>query len=136
MGSPTDIDTERFPGKRLLKNALAQIAGEKEAIGAFASEDREESHFGNPNVLRFIDYHKVERSFATVCEVVGNATEHFRPGDEMTTREFGANPFENRPQEVSLLGAEAGLAPKARRIPVRFPCLQLPGIDDVRPLPE
>ena len=42
-GAPTNIDAERLPGKRLLKNPLSEIAREKQSIRFSCSKRGEKS---------------------------------------------------------------------------------------------
>jgi hypothetical protein len=52
VGASADIDAERLPGERLLKDALPEIAGEEERVGTTGAERREKAQFGDPDILR------------------------------------------------------------------------------------
>ncbi len=51
-----DIDAERLPGKGLLEDALAQVAGEEQAVGALAAQRGEKAQLRDADILRFIDH--------------------------------------------------------------------------------
>ena len=52
--TPPNIDAERLPGERLLKDPLAQVAGEEEAVRASRPESRQKSQLRNADILRLI----------------------------------------------------------------------------------
>ncbi len=55
VGAAADVNAERFPGKGGLEDALAEVAGEEEAVGLDAGEGGEEAELGDADVLGFVD---------------------------------------------------------------------------------
>jgi hypothetical protein len=52
QGPATNIDAERPPRERLLKDPLPEIASEEEAIRSACAQGGQESQFGDPDILR------------------------------------------------------------------------------------
>ena len=59
-GSAANIHAKGFPGERLLEDALAEVAGEKQAFGRSAPERGEESQVRDGDVLRLVNDREVE----------------------------------------------------------------------------
>ena len=60
-GASPDIHAEGLPGEGLLEDALAQVAREKEGIGATSAQGGKEPEMGDANVLRLVDDREVEK---------------------------------------------------------------------------
>jgi hypothetical protein len=54
-GAPPDIDAQRLPGKGLLEDPLAQVAGEEQAVRLSGPEGGEEPQLLDADVLRLED---------------------------------------------------------------------------------
>jgi hypothetical protein len=63
-GSSADVQPQRPPGKWLLEDALSQVAGEEDAIGAIARKSAKKPSFRHPKVLCLIDYGMIKGSAA------------------------------------------------------------------------
>lgn len=63
-GAAGDVDAERLPGEGGAEDALADVAGEEEAVGAADSEGREETEFGGRDVLGLVDQYVIPRARA------------------------------------------------------------------------
>jgi hypothetical protein len=63
IGPTTNIDAERPPGKRLLKNPLTEVTGKEQTVGAVPGERCEEPQLGDPDILSLVDNHEVKRRF-------------------------------------------------------------------------
>ena len=61
-----DIKAKRLPREGLLKDALAKITGEEEAIAAPRSQGGEEPCLSHAKILRLIDHCKIVRPSATL----------------------------------------------------------------------
>ena len=59
--TPPNIDAERFPGERLLKDPLAQVACEEEAVRAARPESREKSQLRDADILGLIHHREFKR---------------------------------------------------------------------------
>jgi hypothetical protein len=59
-GSPSYIHTDRFPGKRLLKDALPKITGEEKSVGPIAPDGRQKTELRNADVLGFVHHYEIE----------------------------------------------------------------------------
>src|SRR5271168_2395505 len=121
VGPPTHIDAERSPRERLLKNALSEIASEKQSVRAFGSERRQKSQFGDSDILRLVHHDKIKRRFAPVAQIGGYTSEQFSPGQHVFFHKPGADPLKNRPCDLTLLPADPSFATKPGDIPVSLP---------------
>ena len=65
-----------------------------------------------------------------------DATEQIGPGDGLAFGETGPNALEDRPQDLALLAADAGLATEPGDIAIVFPARELPGVDDLAPFAD
>jgi len=74
--TPSNIDTERFPGKRLLKDPLPQVASEEEDIRAFRQESREKSQLRDANVSCFVHHHEFKWRMGAFSELRRDPAEH------------------------------------------------------------
>jgi hypothetical protein len=59
------------------------------------------------------------------------ATEQIGPGDGLAFSQTSPNALENRPQDLALLTADAGLATEPGDTPVILPTRQLPSVYDL-----
>src|ERR1700720_1696218 len=109
IGPAAHVDAERPPRKRLLEDPLPEIPGEEEAIRPFRGERGEKPQFGDPDILRLVDDDKIERGFVG-GHVRRDAAEQIRPCDRLALGKTSAHALENRPQDLALLAADAGLA--------------------------
>ena len=55
-----NIHAERLPRERLLEDALAEVAGEEERVGAASAQGGKEPQVGDADVLRLVHDRKVE----------------------------------------------------------------------------
>ncbi len=101
-GAPADVDAERLPGERLLEDALAEIAGEEEAVVARGRDCREQSQLGDAEVLRFVDDDMREWFCRFVGKVPRHRGEDARPGIEAPRRQVGTGGGEDRPELLPL----------------------------------
>src|SRR5207249_8766934 len=62
-GASTNVNAQGAPRKRLLEDALPQIAGEEEAVRPVSAKGRKESQVRHTQVLRFINNDVVEDRF-------------------------------------------------------------------------
>jgi hypothetical protein len=134
-GPATHIDAERPPRKRLLEDPLPEIAGKEQAIRPGHGESGEKPQFGDPDILRLVDNDKIERGSGG-CQVRRKTTEEIRPCDGLAFAKTSPHAVENRPQDLALLAANAGLAAEPGDIPVIFPTRELPRVDDLAPFAE
>jgi len=133
MGPSANIDTERFPRERLLKDPLPEIACEKQPIGSRCSDRSQETQLGNADILRLIDDSEIESSFFAGGETSTEPAKDIRPGDKIALRQPGPHALEDRPEDFPLLAPDPGLAAEARNIAIGIPAAQLPRIDDIAP---
>jgi hypothetical protein len=70
VGAAADVDAERLPGERLLEDALAEVAGEEQAVGSGAQRG-EEAQLGDADVLRLVDDGEVEGRAVGLRQVRG-----------------------------------------------------------------
>ncbi len=65
-----------------------------------------------------------------------DATEQIGPCDGLAFGQTGPHALENRPQDLALLAADAGLAAEPGDIAVVLPSRELPRVDDLAPLAD
>src|SRR6516225_8658565 len=118
MRSAADINAEREPRERLLKDALSEIAGKEQAVRAVRSERREEPQFGDLDILRLIDNGKIEWRLTLGHDAFGDPPKQIGPGHDVPFGEPGADPLKNRPQDLALRAADPGLAAKPSDVAV------------------
>ena len=135
IGPAADIDAERPPRKRLLEDPLSEIAGEEQAVRPVRGESGEKPQFGDPDILRLVDDDEIERGFVG-GHVRRDTTEQIRPRDGLAFGKTRPHALENRPQDLALLAADAGLAAEPGDIAVVFPTRELPRVDDLAPLAD
>jgi len=109
VGPAAHIDAERAPRKRLLEDPLSEIAGEEQAIRSVRGKGDEKPQFGDPDVLRLVDDDEIERGFVG-GHVRRNTTEQIGPCDGFAFGKASPHTLENRPQDLALFTANAGLA--------------------------
>src|ERR1035441_633712 len=113
--TPPNIDAQRFPGERLLKNPLAQVACEEEAIRAARPDSRQKSQLRDTGILGLIDHSEFEWRMGAFPELRRHLAEHVRPGNQTSRLECGAHALENRPQHNSLSFLQSRLAAQDRK---------------------
>src|SRR6516162_4059128 len=131
--SAADVNAEREPRERLLKDPLTQVAGKEQAVRAGANERREKPQFGDRDVLRLIDNGKIEWRPSSGGDVLGDPPEQIGPAHGVPFGETGAHPLKNRPQDLALSPADPGLAAEPGNVAVLVPSSYLPGIDNLAP---
>ena len=129
----TNIDAKRLPRKRLLKDALAEIAGKEKRIGAARRDGGEHPQFRHAEVLGFVDHGMGERLVGPLREIRRDFSEDGRPGQKPLRLDELPRPHKDGPELLPLLDAKAVLAAKARNLLIGFKALQLPRIDDIEP---
>ena len=65
-----------------------------------------------------------------------DTTEQSGPRDGFTFGETGPHTLENRPQDLALFTANAGLATEPGDIPIVLPTRELPWVNDIAPLAD
>ena len=131
-----DIEAQRLPGEGLLKDALAKITGEEEAIAAPRSQGGEEPCLSHAKILRLIDHCKIVRPSATLGESIRQPTEDIRPRHSAAVSQPRTDTFEDGPKGLALLAADPGFSPEARHVAVILPRPKLPSVHDVVPFSD
>ena len=116
-----------------MKAPPAQVAGEKQAVRPIRPERGQEPQLRNAHVLRFIDDDELEKRLPAARQLRRQPTEHSRAGDKTFGVQSAAHDVEHRPERNTLRFRQARLAAQALHVPIRFPAVQLPGIDQVLP---
>ena len=71
-----NIDSKRLPRKRLLENALAQVAGKEQAIGRFRAQRGKKPQLRRGKILSLIHHSEVERWTYAARKPGGQLFEH------------------------------------------------------------
>ncbi len=79
----------------MLKDALAKVAGEEQAVRLVARERGEETGFGDPQVLRLVDYGESVRPGRLGSDRFRDASEHVRWRHAPLGRQLCARPFKD-----------------------------------------
>ena len=98
LGTAPNINTELFPGKRLLEDALAQVAREKESVGTATGDGSQESQLGDAHVLGLVHHNEVEGRVASFRNMSSQLSEHFGLGQQPLFSQARPDPLEYRPQ--------------------------------------
>ena len=100
--SSANVDAELLPREGLLEDALAEIAGEEEAVGTATAEGGQKAQLGDADVLRLVDDDVVERRPAERRHPSRQLVEHLRLGDHPVGVERAARLLEDRPKHLAL----------------------------------
>ncbi|MNV64063.1 hypothetical protein D3C71_1566900 [compost metagenome] len=79
--STTYINTQMFPRERRLEDALAEVAGEEECIGAVAGNRCEEAQLLHADILRLVHRDVIEYRMLALEHDFGKLGEHFSGSD-------------------------------------------------------
>ncbi|TDQ53191.1 hypothetical protein EV658_1451 [Phaeovulum veldkampii DSM 11550] len=131
-----DIKAKRLPGKGLLKDALAKIPGEEEAVAAHCCHSGEEPGLGHTQILRLVNHGEVVGASTALAESIRQTAEDVRPCHNAAFPQPSADALKDGPQGFALLAANPGLPPEARHVAVILPRPKLPGVHDVVPLSD
>jgi hypothetical protein len=104
-----------FPREGLLEDALAQVAGEEQAVGAPLAERSQEAQFSHIQIRRLVDDREVEGPGLAGHQVLGDAAQQHGPGEQPLLGELRLGALEDRPERLALLAADASLAPQVRQ---------------------
>ena len=110
----------------LLIRALPDLPPGDLTIRPVGGERGEEPQFGDPDILRLVDDDEIERGFGGGY-VRRNTTEQIRPCDSLALGKISPDARENRPQDLALLAADAGLATEPGDIGAGDVLVFLPG---------
>ena len=134
--SPPNVDAQALPGKWLLKDALSQVAGEKETIGATATQGSKKSEMSNTDILRFVHDYEVEYNLLVFGDGRGQCGEQLCMCDQVAILQRGTNVLEDEPQHCALRLRQPGLPAEPHYIAVLLPGRQPPCIHDLFPFRE
>src|SRR6266851_1788418 len=99
---PPNIDAQRFPGEGLLKDSLAQVSREEEAIRPASTESRQKPQLRDTDILGFIDHCELKRRMRGIAEFRRHPAKQAGVGDQTTSSQCVTYTLENRPKHGSL----------------------------------
>src|SRR5258708_20873132 len=83
VGPAPDIDAERLPGERLLKDPLPEITSQEQPVRTRSANCGQEAQLGDTDILCLIDDGDIEGRPAVIGDMVGQPAAYVRPGNDL-----------------------------------------------------
>ena len=103
-----------------MEDPLTEVTSKEQSIDTAGAQRGQEPQLGHPDILRLVDDREIKRRLIG-GNVRRDPTEQIGPRNGLAFGEASPHALENRPQNLTLFTADAGLATKPRDIPVIFP---------------
>ena len=132
-GAAADLDAFGGPGEGRAEDALADVAGEEEAVVLAGAGGLQEAELGEAEVLGLVDDDVVEGRAALGREGGGGVVEGLGVGLEAAGGEGGAGAGEDGPEGVAAVAGQAGAAAVAGEVAVGGGVADVAGVDDQAP---